>query len=59
MWVVPDEVSLPCKVAVQILVASLQLIFGLLGTDPHTQSKIIASLPVLPCLLFSTRKQQL
>ena len=39
MWVVPDEESLPCKVAVQILVASIQLIIGLLGTDPHTHSK--------------------
>ena len=29
MWVVPDEESLPCKVAVQILVASIQLITGL------------------------------
>jgi len=30
MWVVPDEEALPCKVAVQILVASIQLIIGLL-----------------------------
>ena len=33
MWVVPNEDSLPCKVALQILVASIQLIIGL---DPHT-----------------------
>ena len=39
MWVVPDKESLLCKVAVQILVASIQLIIGLPGTDSHTHSK--------------------
>ena len=53
MWVVPDEESLPCKVAVQILVVSIQLIIGLLGTDPHTHFQSS------PVLLFRAKMQQL
>ena len=54
MWVVPDEESLPCKLAVQILVALIQLVIGLLGTDPHTHNNEYPHYQSSPVVQYSS-----